>query len=103
MSFALSLRHLAVHAATFPRSAILPVVTPVHTWRLGARALGAAVELHYLSAPVDVLFERLERRGRENPPIERDALSRWVEVFQVPTVEEMMLFDEPLVDLQHPE
>jgi predicted kinase len=26
--------------------------------RLGARALGAAVELHYLSAPADVLFDR---------------------------------------------
>jgi len=66
------------------------------TLRLGARALGAAVELHYLRAPVDVLFERLQRRGRENPPIEREALSRWVEIFQVPTIEEMALFDEPL-------
>jgi predicted kinase len=70
--------------------------------RLGARALGAAVELHYLSAPVDVLFERLERRGRENPPIERDALGRWAEAFQVPTIEETALFDQPLVELQHP-
>ena len=67
------------------------------TLRLGARALGAAVELHYLTAPVDVLFERLQRRGRENPPIERDALTRWVEIFQVSTAEEMALFDEPLV------
>jgi predicted kinase len=67
------------------------------TLRLGARALGAAVELHYVTAPVDVLFDRLERRGRENPPIERAALSRWVEVFQAPTSEEMALFDEPLV------
>jgi predicted kinase len=66
------------------------------TLRLGARALGAAVELHYLAAPVDLLFERLQRRGRENPPIERDALSRWFEIFQVPTPEEMALFDEPL-------
>src|SRR6516162_6495931 len=39
------------------------------TLRLSARALGAAVELHYLSAPVDVLYERLQRRGREKPPI----------------------------------
>jgi ribose 1,5-bisphosphokinase PhnN len=61
------------------------------------RALGAAVELHYLTAPVDVLFERLQRRGREDPPIERDALSRWFEIYQVPTPEEMELFDEPLV------
>src|ERR1700761_1818509 len=46
------------------------------TLRLGARALGAAVELHYLRAPVGVLFARLQHRRRENPPIERDALSR---------------------------
>lgn len=55
------------------------------------------MELHYLTAPVDVLFERLQRRGRENPPIERDALARWMEIFQVPTAEEMALFDEALV------
>ena len=36
--------------------------------RLGTRALGAAVELHYLSAPVDVLFDRIQRRGREGRP-----------------------------------
>jgi predicted kinase len=65
--------------------------------RLGARALGAAVELHYLSAPADVLFERIQHRGLENPPIDRDALSRWFEMFQAPTREEMALFDEPLI------
>ena len=64
--------------------------------RLGARALGAAVELHYLSASADVLFERIRRRGLEKPPIERDALSRWFETFQAPTAEEMALFDKPL-------
>ena len=67
------------------------------TLRLGARALGAAVELHYLSAPEDVLFDRIQRRGMENPPIERDAVSRWFKMFQAPTPEEMALFDEPLV------
>ena len=66
------------------------------TLRLGARALGAAVELHYLSAPADVLFERLQRRATENPPIERDALSRWFEMFEAPTREELALFDAPL-------
>jgi predicted kinase len=65
--------------------------------RLGARALGAAVELHYLSAPADVLFDRIQRRGMENPPTERDAVSRWFEMFQAPTPEEMALFDAPLV------
>src|SRR3984957_16075116 len=67
------------------------------TLRLGARALGAAVELHYVSAPADVLFERIQRRGVEKPPIERDAVARWIEIFQVPTAEEMALFDKPLV------
>lgn len=67
------------------------------TLRLGARALGAAVELHYVSAPADVLFDRIQRRGMEKPSIERDVLSRWFELFQAPTPEEMALFDEPLV------
>jgi predicted kinase len=65
--------------------------------RLCARALGAAVELHYLPAPVDVLFARIQRRGMENPPIERDALSQWFEIFQTPTSAEMALFDDPLI------
>jgi predicted kinase len=62
--------------------------------RLGARSLGAAVELHYVSAATDVLFDRIQLRGRENPPIERDAVLRWFEIFEVPTLEEMALFDE---------
>jgi len=65
--------------------------------RVRARELGAAVELHYLSAPVNVLFERIHRRGAENPPIERNALTQWEERFQAPTPEEMALFDKPLI------
>src|SRR5712671_4557960 len=41
------------------------------TLRLGARALGAAVELHYLSAPAEVLFQD-STPGLENPPVDRD-------------------------------
>jgi predicted kinase len=67
------------------------------TLRLGARALAAAVELHYVSAPVDVIFERLQRRGAENPPIKLEHLTRWSQIFQVPTKEEKSLFDEPVV------
>jgi predicted kinase len=67
--------------------------------RLGGRALGAAVELHYLTAPVDVLFERIRYRNAENPPIERDSVSRWASVFEEPTAEEMELFDPPYVPL----
>ena len=67
------------------------------TLRLGARALSAAVELHYLAAPADVLFDRLQRRATEKPPIEREAMSRWFEMFQEPSPEEMALFDKPLL------
>ena len=63
------------------------------TLRVRARELGAAVELHYLSAPLDVLFERIQRRGMEDPPIEREALGRWSEMFEAPTPEEIALFD----------
>jgi predicted kinase len=65
--------------------------------RLGARALGAAVELHYLHALADVLFDRIQPRGVEKPPLEREVLSRWSEIFEVPTPEEVALLDEPLV------
>jgi predicted kinase len=64
--------------------------------RLSARELGAAVELQYVSAPRDVLFERIQRRGRESPPIAQEAFSRWLETFQTPTTEEMALFDTAL-------
>jgi predicted kinase len=63
--------------------------------RMGARSLGAAVELHYLSAPVDVLFERVRKRGMENPPVERKDFLLWADTFQEPTAEEMALFDSP--------
>jgi predicted kinase len=65
--------------------------------RLGARTLNAAVELHYLHAPVEELFDRIQRRALEDPPIQRDAMLRWAEQFQAPTPEELALFDEPLV------
>jgi predicted kinase len=64
--------------------------------RLAARAAGTGVELHVLTAPVETLFERLERRGMENPPIQRDVLLRWAAIFQTPTSEEMALFDVAL-------
>ena len=63
--------------------------------RLEARALDAAVELHYQSAPVDVLFERIQRRGIETPLIQLEELRRWADVFQVPTPDELALFDSP--------
>jgi predicted kinase len=61
--------------------------------RAGARDLGASVELHYLSAPEETLLERIQRRAREDPPIERSAIARWFASFEAPTAEEMALFD----------
>jgi predicted kinase len=61
--------------------------------RLEARAAGTAVELHFLTAPVEVLYERIQRRGMDNPPIERESIERWARIFEPPTPEEMALFD----------
>lgn len=79
----------------------LTVIVEWGTWgkserdelRLGARALGDSVELHYLSAPADVLFDRIQRGGVESPPITQDTVLRWFELFQPPTMEELALFD----------
>ena len=65
--------------------------------RLGAHKLGAAAELHYLMAPIDVLFKRVQQRSMENPPIERKDLEQWLAKFQEPTSEEMALFDEHVI------
>jgi predicted kinase len=82
----------------------LTVIVEWGTWgrserdalRLRARQLAASVELHYLSAPVEVLLDRIERRGIENPPIKREQLLQWANAFQVPTAEEQALFDSRL-------
>jgi hypothetical protein len=63
--------------------------------RTGARALGAAVELHYVSEQLDVLLERMRHRGSENPPITREQMQRWADAFDVPSAEEMALYDSP--------
>jgi predicted kinase len=61
--------------------------------RLRARELGVSVELHYLSAPVEVLLDRVQRRRMEAPPIKREQLLQWANAFQAPTAEELALFD----------
>jgi predicted kinase len=60
------------------------------------RASGAIVELHYLTAPLDVLFDRIQRRRMENPPITRDEIESWARCMQPPSEEEMSLFDRAL-------
>lgn len=63
------------------------------TLREGARALRAAVELHFLDAPLDVLFSRIRQRNAESPPVTFDDLAKWDGQFQRPSAEEMALFD----------
>jgi len=65
------------------------------TLRMGARALGASAELHFLDVPVEVLFERVKARKMESPAISLDDLRKWSEVFERPDAAEMALFDGP--------
>ncbi len=67
--------------------------------RLGARALGVGVELHYLHAPLNELIERAERRSASGEwtaaPMTRAHFETWARIFQAPGEEEMRLFDSP--------
>jgi predicted kinase len=67
--------------------------------RLGARALGAAVELHYLDVPLDELARRLERRNAAatsaTARITREMLVLHAPLFQAPDAGELALFDPP--------
>lgn len=67
--------------------------------RLGARAVGAAVELHYLTAPLEILFERIDARAMESPPISLADLKQWAAKFQELSPEELALFDPPISNL----
>ena len=82
----------------------VPVIIEWGTWgrserdalRIGAREIGVSVELHYLSAPIDLLYERIRERGAEKPAIQISELQKWAEAFQEPSSEELALFDLPL-------
>ena len=65
--------------------------------RSGARKLGAAVELHLLDAPIEVLFDRIRLRNMETPPITLEDLREWARKFEKPSTEEMALFDPPSI------
>ncbi|HEX3795705.1 MAG TPA: ATP-binding protein [Acidimicrobiales bacterium] len=68
--------------------------------RLGARALGVEVELHYLHAPLEELIQRAERRnvsGEWNgSPMTPEHFAEWATIFQPPDEEEILLFDKPI-------
>jgi predicted kinase len=67
--------------------------------RLGARALGAAVELRYLPVPLEELCRRLEARNREGAwdtvPVTRDMIEQWAKIFEAPDGDELAFYDEP--------
>ncbi|HEY7801082.1 MAG TPA: AAA family ATPase [Dehalococcoidia bacterium] len=69
------------------------------TMRRVARGLGVGVELHYLDAPIDELWRRIEARNVEIPwnscPVRRLDFERWLLVFQAPDAAELALFDSP--------
>ena len=64
--------------------------------RQEARGIGARVELHYLTAPTDVLFDRVQRRGMEEVPITREEFETWDALIDIPAQDEMTLFDRVL-------
>jgi predicted kinase len=68
--------------------------------RDAARALGVGVELHYVDAPIDELWRRVQARNASPPwdsaPISRAHLEEWSALFQRPDATELALFDRPL-------
>ena len=68
--------------------------------REGARALGAAVELRFLDEPVEVLWERVRRRGLEqrlgSRALTRADLDSYSAKFHRPDGDELRLYDPPL-------
>ena len=64
-----------------------------------ARAVGAAVELRFLDAPVDELWQRLAARNADLPwgtgAIDRDDLATWSSKIERPTPDELARYDDP--------
>jgi predicted kinase len=69
--------------------------------RLGARALGAGVELYYLGVPIEELRRRIEQRTAESTvgsvPITREQFGSYLPYFEAPQRAELDLFDDPAV------
>jgi predicted kinase len=67
--------------------------------RHGARALGAAVELHFLDAPVAVLWARVQKRDMElfagRRTLTREDIDGYDTMFERPDAEELSLYDPP--------
>lgn len=63
--------------------------------RSGARDLGASVELLYLDIPLSELWQRIQARDLEDPPIQRSDLDTWYQSLRAPDDEELSLYDPP--------
>ncbi len=67
--------------------------------RDAARAVGAAVELRYLTAPVDELWSRIVQRDREgrwgSRSITRAELEEWWTAYEPPDDAELATYDPP--------
>jgi predicted kinase len=65
--------------------------------RLAGRGLGVDVELHYMAAPVEESWRRLEVRNEKDEPgavpITRADLDKWAAQFEAPDAAELALFD----------
>lgn len=67
--------------------------------RDAARSVGAAVELRYVSAPIDELWRRIVERDLEgrwgSRSITRSELDEWSDTYELPTDEELATYDPP--------
>ncbi len=70
--------------------------------RTMARAAGAAVELRFVDAPIDVLWQRVEARGLEarhgSRSLTRADMLGYAQMFQAPDDAELALYDAPLIE-----
>ncbi len=64
-----------------------------------AQTLGAPVELHHVTAPVEELWRRIVARDREGRwgarSIRRDELEEWAARYEEPTADELATYDSP--------
>lgn len=67
--------------------------------RDAARAVGAAVELSYTTAPIEELWRRIVGRDLEgrwgSRSITRSELEQWSQSYEAPTAEEFATYDPP--------
>jgi predicted kinase len=67
--------------------------------RESARDVGAAVELRYVTAPVDELVQRLADRGADtrfgSRMVDAAEIEAWAALFEAPTPGELAEYDPP--------